>query len=160
MDEVGSMLRKEGVLTESSFKSIEHFKRKWSLDTFAAVLECSLITEENIADILSKELRLDRIYHLNESTVELECLKFFPYSLARKFDCVPLRFLGEKKDIVEIAIANPTNTYAARELAATLKREVVLVVAELRKIRSLVELIYPLDEQILELKKSGASDDR
>ena len=119
-----------------------------------------MITEENIADILSKELRLDRIYHLNESTVELECLKFFPYSLARKFDCVPLRFLGEKKDIVEIAIANPTNTYAAREQAATLKREVVLVVAELRKIRSLVELIYPLDEQILELKKSGASDEK
>lgn len=159
MDEVGSMLRKEGVLTEASFKSIEHFKRKWSLDTFSSVLECNLITEESIADILSRELRLDRIYNLTEATIELECLEFFPYELAKKFDCVPIRFLGEKRHSVEVAIANPTDVYAVRELTATLSAKVVLVVAELRKIRNLIETIYPLENQISALKQTGEADE-
>jgi hypothetical protein len=145
-------LQKEKVLTESSIASVENYMKKWDEGAFYSVLDCNLITQSEIADILSRELKIDRIYHLTAKMVEPKALVKIPFSKSVKYDAIPIRLINDDEAMLEVVVANPTDEKMLYEIEKITGMKVSPVVTELRSIRSLVHEIYPLKEQVPSLK--------
>lgn len=139
-------LHREKVITSSSLRSLEKFMKKWNKTAFHAALECNLLTENNMADILSRELKIDRVYNLNAKMIEFSALDKLPYRFALKYDAIPIRFLNT--DILEVVVANPTDDSLLHELAKVTGYKIASVVSDLKSIRSLMHEVYPLTDQI------------
>ncbi|MDB2447199.1 hypothetical protein N9W79_01100 [bacterium] len=148
MNELLFILKKEKVLTDYSVRTIEHYMEKWDTGSYYSVLECNLITENEMADLLSRKMKIDRIYHLTPQMIEEDSLEKLPFSKAVMYDAIPLRYLGKEKEMLEIVMANPTDSAALQGLRDITGCEIVPVVTELKSIRSLVHEIYPLNSQI------------
>ena len=152
MDEILFLLKKEKLLTESSLKIVSGFMEKWSVNSFYAVIECNLITESEMADLISREMKLDRIYRLTNEMIELKRLSMIPFLKAVKYDAIPLRLVGDDTFNLEIVIANPADGQALAELEDITKCRIIPVVTELKSIRNLVQEVYPIEDQIPSLK--------
>lgn len=148
MSHILQLLKKEKKLTDHAIQSLENYMREWNEDGYHSVLDCNLITETEIADILSKELRIDRVYHLSAQMIEGPALQALPFSKAVEFCSIPIRFLGQNSEKIEIAIADPTNGQVVSDIELLTGKKAVLVVTELKSIKNVIHEVYPIEQQI------------
>lgn len=145
------ILLKERILTKSSIKAVTHYAESWKVSIYDAILDCNIATETQLADVISKDLRLDRLYHLNVAMVSEDARNRLDFETARNMCAIPVRLIGKDLDTVEIAVANPLEENLLQTLEEKTGCKVLAVVAEKKSILSVIYDAYPIEMQITSL---------
>ena len=153
MDTLLEILRKKNMLTDSSVRTTLKFMERWSVASFYAVLECHLVTESELADVLSQELKMDRIYNLSPDMIDKSCLGILDYTSAKEMDVMPMRQMGDGTKSLEVVVANPLDKKMIESLQGVVGLKIKPVVSELRRIREMIYQLYPLESQIPAIAK-------
>lgn len=138
------VLIKEGDLSSSHAASVEKFTERWGVSSFVAVLECNLVSEKRLADVISKAMHLGRFNRENLEEVSLESFEKIPFSLALKWGAFPLGWSGQS---FKVLITDPTDQIVVAGLKDLLKMNVLMVVGERQYVRTLIHGRYPLHLQ-------------
>lgn len=149
MSLVLEMMRNRRMITAHTDRMLQDFMLAWNVSDFDAVIDTHLLSEQEIADLLSKELKLDRLYMISPDMVDESVVRLVPFEKAREKRLLPLRKVGKK---IEVAMANPTDVESIQWLEEILNTEIAPVVVELRDVLNMVHECYPLDAQIPSLE--------
>lgn len=140
------ILRKRGILSGTSVRTVLGFMTKWGIDAYHAVIETHVVDESRLADILSEEFRLVRITRLRSVSIDKDALKYLEYHLAMAWEALPFRFGGDGS--LHVLIADPTNHDLVDHLKKNSRKTVVLFVAERSEIEVATQRNYPLSMQL------------
>lgn len=140
------VLRKRGLLSGTSTRTILGFMSKWSIDSYHAVIETHVIDEARLADILSDEYRLNRLTRLRSVPIDKNALKYLEYHRAMTWEALPFRF-GQDGSL-HVLIADPTNTDCIEYIKDKWNKAIVLFIAERSEIEIATQRNYPLPMQL------------
>ncbi|MFZ7133857.1 MAG: GspE/PulE family protein [Eubacteriales bacterium] len=101
------------------------------------------IEEEDIIDILKKQLGIQRV-HFENIYVDKDAVKSIPYILAKKHITVPLYYDSNNNLIV--AINDPLDLIALDNLKLVTKKNIIPYIATKREIIDLIERFYNSDD--------------
>ena len=140
------ILRKRGILSGTSMRTVLGFMTKWGIDAYHAVIETHVIDESRLADILSEEFKLTRITRLRSLKIDKNALTYLEYDRAMAWEALPFRFGADES--LHVLIADPTNQVMVEHLKKTSNKAVVLFVAERSEIEVATQKNYPLTMQL------------
>ena len=142
-----SILVSMGEIGESSAHAVRKFMEKWSMSAFDAVMECQVISEQKVADIFAKRLKLPRITELNPKDVDENVFCIIPFRYAVALVAMPVGF-GNADDELRVMVADPMNKEVLTKLTNLTKKRIQLLIGERGYVRQSIEDLYPLHLQI------------
>lgn len=140
------ILRKRGILSGTSVRTVASFMAKWSVDAYHAVLETHVVEEARLADILSEEFRLSRISRIRSVPIDKAALKYLDYNRAMAWEMLPFRFGAE--DELHVLMADPSNTNCIEHLKTSWGKAIKIFVGERTEIEIATQRNYPLTMQL------------
>lgn len=147
MSQVLDFLKAEGILSEVSLGVLQSYMSRFQKNPFIAVLDCHVLDEAHLADVISKRMAIDRIYNLQDYRIDFEAFMKIPWSHAVEHNCVAVSY-GSGKASLEVVFSDPSNRSVVAKTQALFDCRIVPVVAEASMIRSLVSKCYPIDVQL------------
>jgi type IV pilus assembly protein PilB len=150
---LGDLLVAEGLLTQADL-SRAVAEQKGSGDRLGSILiRLNLLTENQLIGFLSRQYGIPSIA-LSELEVDPDVLKLVPAQMAKKYEVLPVKRVG---NTLTIAMADPTNVFAVDDVAFMTNLQVSPVVASQRAIRKALERSYeakpsPFTEIVAELE--------
>lgn len=146
------ILTQSGDITPSGERMVRHYVKTWKVAPFQAVIETHMVSEGRLADTLSEQLRINRIYHVSSLQASLNALQVVPYAKAKEWLCLPFAFedsrIGKK---LEVITADPTIPGLIEALEVMAGCGIVLAVGERSDIVRAIDGQYPLELQIPDL---------
>src|SRR5919206_1367055 len=112
-----------------------------------------LVTTKAIAQVLAREHGLEFV-DLARVEVEPAATSLLPEQFARKAQVLPVRFLAD--DLVQVAVADPTNIRTADDLRLALGLNIQLAVADASALAGTIERTYRVH---IEVKQDGEPED-
>jgi len=112
------------------------------------------ITEEQMSEMLARQLNIPYV-NLKNHALNLDLVRQLPESEARRFRALPL---GERKGVMLVGMADPTDTAAFDELGQTLGRTIELAVVTEGQLLETIERVYRRTEEISGLVRGLAED--
>lgn len=140
------ILKRRGILSGTSYRTVQGFMNKWSIDAFHAVIETHVIDESRFADILAEEFRLPRLSRLPRLKFHKEAIAFLEYDRAMAWQMLPFRFGDD--GTLHVLIADPTKQHAIDYIKANSGKTVALFIAEHNEIEVATQRNYPLTMQL------------
>lgn len=114
---IGQLLIKDGVITATDLeKGLEEQKRNASSHLCTNLVRLGFASEEKIFSILSLQIGVPFV-NLKEVKIDPAILNLMPAKLAMAFQCLPLKRVD---DVIYIAMADPLNTKAIKEIKSYL----------------------------------------
>ncbi len=141
---MGPLMLQAGLLTPKDLERIQEEARRRRVSLLDILLDEKKVSEENLADIMAKWLRLPRV-HVASLTVEPNALSVISQELARKHTCLPVKLEG--KSLV-LAMANPADFEAVQALEFSSGLSIRPVVASRTEILDGIHSHYAPDEQL------------
>lgn len=137
-----------GDLTQQTVEMVSRFASTWAVSGYDALLECRVVTEARIVEIISTKGGIERCnLDSDQFNISLDALMKIPFAVARQFRSIPLAFNGSE-NILTCVIANPLDAEAVKALAAIAKCELKPLIAERTKIDFMLGEAYPIELQI------------
>lgn len=140
------ILRKRGLLSGTSMRTVAGFMAKWSIDAYHAVLETHVVDEVRLADILSEEFKLPRLSRIRSISIDKDALKYLDYDRAMAWEMLPFRFGSE--DDLHVLMADPTNVDRVEHLKASWGKTIKIFIGERTEIEIATQRRYPLSMQL------------
>lgn len=140
------ILRKRGLLSGTSVRTVAGFMAKWSIDAYHAVLETHVVDEVRLADILSEEFKLPRISRIRSIAIDRDALNYLDYDRAMAWEMLPFRF-GDEGDL-HVLIADPTNVNNIEYLKSAWGKPIKFFIGERTEIEVATQRRYPLSMQL------------
>lgn len=106
------MLVEAGVLTDPALRSALVEQRKWGGNLGKMVVEMKLCTEEQLVDVLCKQLTMEKV-DLDGREIPLEVLDLVPPELAIQYQLIPF---AQPMKFLDIAMSDPMNLGIIDEL--------------------------------------------
>lgn len=141
-----------GKIASSNIGMIEGFVNKWGGSAFHAVLECNLLTEEEVADALGQALQIDRIFSLENKEIPLESLKTISYENALTWEVLPLGVEHDNEKFL-VLMADPTNHEILERVERLIEKPITISVSERSFVKKSINECYPLDLQLPDFVK-------
>ncbi|MEW6314279.1 MAG: GspE/PulE family protein [Pseudomonadota bacterium] len=117
-------------------------------------VENGFVTEEQISEALAKQLNIPYI-NLKYYNVNPELARRLPEAQARRFRALVLE---ERKAVLLIGMADPTDLFAYDEIARVLKRDIALAVVTENQLMETVDRVYRRTEEISGLARELEQD--
>ena len=139
---LGDMLVEAGIIDKDQLGAALGRQRQWGGRLGTNLILMGFMTEDELADFLSKSMGYARV-DLADKKADPEALKLVKEDVARKYDVLPLsRRTVAGRDVLDLAVGDPTNLEAIDTVAAVTRlREVPLVATE-RDVMSAIEYYY------------------
>jgi hypothetical protein len=147
MSQVLEFMLNEGLLSDVSMQIIQNYMKKFNRSAFSAVLECHILEEGELADIISRRMSIDRLFDLSDYNIDFEAMLLLPWTDAVKYNCMPIGFNFEGS-AVEVVFSNPTSPDTLTAVEAIIAKKVVPVVAEEKAVRAEISKRYPIEMQL------------
>jgi hypothetical protein len=147
MSQVLEFLKAEGILSEVSMGVLLNYMNRYQKNPFLAVLDCHVLDEGLLADVISKRMAIDRIYNLIDYRIDFDAMMKIPWNHAVKYNCVAVSY-GSGKTSLEVVFSDPTSKSVIENTQALFNYRIIPVVAETSAIRSVVSKCYPIDVQL------------
>jgi hypothetical protein len=158
LDPILDLVHKCGDITDKALHMVERFAKTWNISGFDALLECRVVSESRLVEILASRTGIVRFrFDQERPEPEMAALTKIPFAEARRLRCIPLRFEENKKTFVCI-VSNPLDQNVNKALAELVGCEILMLVAEKSKIDLLLNEVYPTDMQIPLTPGNGVGD--
>ena len=148
-----AFLVKSGVLTAAAIEAIGRQPEYQKLPLFDGLLASGTLSEEALADALAGMLELPRL-SLPAVSLDPEAMKLLGEKPCRKYVCVALRV--ESKALV-VAIANPTDYEAIRDIEFIVGMPVRPAVATQTEIGEALEQFFSTEDRLQDFLANVAS---
>ncbi len=110
-----------------------------------SLVDEGILTEENIAEALSKQLNMSLV-DLQNVTVDDNILSLIPANLMKKNILMPYAFKEGAKGVLLVAMANPLDYYAIEDIQIITNYQVEPVIATTRSIMLAIDKYYSQEE--------------
>jgi len=147
MARILEILKAEDLFSDVSLKVLHTYMQKYGKRAFEAILECHLIEEELLADLIAKSMSIDRIYELNDHEVDPKVASLIPWRFAIRQNCIALSYSGNK-EAIEVVFSDPTREGIIEQVEAITHKRVLAAVAEESAIRRKIPKCYPIALQL------------
>ncbi|MEW5984956.1 MAG: ATPase, T2SS/T4P/T4SS family [Acidobacteriota bacterium] len=139
-----SLLRQAGLVSEPVLHRSLEQSRKRGVSLVDVLISEGLVTEEALADALSRLMKLPRI-RLANSAADPEAIKRLSDKVARKHACLPLKIEGR---VLVVAMVNPADYLAIQDIEFAAAMSVKPVVATRTEILDGIEERYDPEDRI------------
>ncbi|MGE5176369.1 MAG: ATPase, T2SS/T4P/T4SS family [Hyphomicrobiales bacterium] len=133
-----SILVECGIITDAEVEQALARQRETGLLIGETLVELGFTTEENIGWALSKQLGVPYA-DVQTNSIDEEQVRRFPEPLLRRIQAVPL--FGTEEEVT-VAMADPTDVEAVRELEAAMDISIALVIGGPGSIRRALDHVY------------------
>jgi hypothetical protein len=135
---LGSLLVDRGFLSSEEIHDALAMQHDSGMPLGQILVELGLLEERALIELLAEQLRMDTI-DLRATTIDLPVCALLPEGDARRLCALPVARRGQH---IDVAIANPTNNAAVRELIETLCAPVRLLLASRAEIEATLDHVY------------------
>ncbi|MEW6608471.1 MAG: ATPase, T2SS/T4P/T4SS family [bacterium] len=136
---LGEMLVERGIINYTQLNEALSVQKKRG-DRLACILvELGLMKEDDIADFLSRELKIPRVKAKDLDKIELSVKNIIPENIMRRELTLPI---SKKDNTLVVALVDPLNVIAIDEIRSRTGCEIKTVVATEREIRNAIEKYY------------------
>ena len=142
------ILNRSGSLSDNSSMLIRDFAEKWELSLFEAIVECKVIAREDVAESLSRVLKLPLFMDFPAASKNIDALRRISFKDARNLCALPVNFNAENRSL-QVVIDDPTDSGKVRSLQQLSGCKVQLAVSDPQLIRDTIDAWYSAPEQIL-----------
>ncbi len=136
---------RDGALTVEQLEAALREKEQSGVRLGEILVARGFVTPTQVARVLAEQHELPFV-DLPREVIDVGAAGLLPEDLARRFDAIPIRFLGD--GAVLVAIGDPTNVVAADDLRLVLGLQVRLAVASPDAVASAITRIYAPDAEI------------
>jgi hypothetical protein len=141
-----NMLVNRNILDDSLAKTLENYSKTWDVSAFRAVLDCHIMAESALADLLAEELGIGRVFSIEKDDFSSDAFKHVSYREALAWELVPLG--TDDVDRYAVIMADPTDLKVINELAVRTKKSSSILICERRVLRHAIDEFYPIELQI------------
>src|SRR5437764_1925036 len=135
---LGDLLVADGLLGQEQLQKAL-VEQKGSTEKLGSILiRLGFITEEQLIGFLSRQYGVPSIT-LAQLEIDLEVLKLVPAAIAKKYEVIPVRKMGNS---LAVAMADPTNVFALDDIAFMTNLQVLPLVASQTAIRKAIDRNY------------------
>lgn len=151
---VVEVLANKGILHDDIIACIDSFIAKYSLRPLEAVLDCHIVSEQALADLISSELGYQRIYNITKEAFVPSAFAALSYTEALEWQVLPL---GKDKASIafHVVMMDPTQKNVIAEIEKRVELPVAVSVSEKRRIVQAINEFYPVELQISSLVNTG-----
>lgn len=142
-------LVKKGMITKEQLEEAKETSKKTGLPFDKVLIKKGIITEENIAAVLSERLNLP-FMDLSDYLIDASVIKLVPESLAHKYKLIPLFKIEET---LTVAMADPRDINALDQVRLQSKCEVEPVLATETAIKNAIDQYYSVGAGVEEVIK-------
>jgi type IV pilus assembly protein PilB len=118
------------------------------------LIELGAVSEGGLVAVLADQLGLEFV-DLSETQLDQSALALVPESVARRHNCIPVRF---EEDRLVVAMADPGNVLAVDDIRALTKRDIKTVVATKADVIAALSRLYRLDRAAETLVEEAAAE--
>ena len=152
--QLDELLRARGLISDEQLDNARSQALQRGRSLGRVLIEMGFVTEATLVAILAEQLGLEFI-DLEEATVDTSAVALVPEAVARRHNCIPVRF--EENRLV-VAMADPANVVAVDDIRAMTKREVKTVVATKADVLTAINRHYRLDRAAETLVEEAAAE--
>src|SRR5712664_3156223 len=135
---LGDLLVADGLLTPEQLRKALA-EQKGSTDKLGSILiRLGFINEEQLIGFLSRQYGVSSIT-LSQLVVDTEVLKLVPPAIAKKYEVLPVRRMGNS---LALAMADPTNVFALDDISFMTNLQVLPLVASQSAIKKAIDRHY------------------
>lgn len=149
-NKLGTLLVEAGIVPQEKLRDLLDKQRGSNKKLGQVAIEMGLATEEQIVEALAKQLKIPYI-SLETAMVDTGILGIIPESMARDLKVLPLYKVDK---ILMVAMADPTDSEALKEIRFVTGCEVDAVVARPRDIGEAIEQYYGAKDSVLDAIES------
>jgi len=149
-NKLGTLLVEAGVIPQDKLSDLLDRQRGTDKKLGQVAIEMGLATEDQIVEALAKQLKIPYI-SLETAVVDTTILSIIPESMARDLRVLPLYKVDK---ILMVAMADPTDSEALKEIRFVSGCEVDAVVARPRDIVAAIEHYYGAKDSVLDAIES------
>ncbi len=131
-------LRESGLLTKDQIKRAADRQWKRGGSLLQHLVELGYLKEEDLLDFYSKVLGL-HVVRLKEIDIDPDAIYYIPYRIAARYFLIPIK--RTKKSLI-VAMANPLNKRALKEISFVSDLEIIPLAAKLSEIKSAILSYY------------------
>jgi type IV pilus assembly protein PilB len=149
-NKLGTLLVEAGIIPQEKLRDLLERQRGSDKRLGQVAIEMGLATEEQIVEALAKQLKIPYI-SLETAVVDTTILNIMPESMARDLRVLPLYKVDK---VLMVAMADPTDSEALKEIRFATGCEVDAVVARPRDICAAIEQYYGAKDSVLDAIES------
>ena len=149
---LGDILLEAGKISVAQLNRALDTQRKTRRRLGEVLVSEGLLTEEEIADVLAKQLSLERV-DLENTFVEQDMARSIPKEVAQKYVAIPIYMRDDK---LVVAMSDPLNMFAIDDICFITQKKIQPAVATKNQIERAIEVYYSkqdTDKAIEELKR-------
>lgn len=143
-DKILSALKESGIVDEKRLEDIaKNAKKKNEAVNINTLLESGIVSEEDIMNILSRELDVPPI-DMSRVTVDPEVMKLIPEKLARRHTVIPLSRVG---NVLTLVVSDPTDVLAIDDIKTITGCDIELLLATRQGLLNTLRVYYETEEK-------------
>ena len=140
---IGDILCKEGHITSGQLQEALNYQKKNKGRLGNILLQLGYIEEETIVNVLSRIHNFPATI-ISKMTPDPEAIKILPYDKAKEHLAFPLRLKG---DVLEVTMAEPTDTTAVETMQAETKKSIKVRVSSEKDIIEAYKKYYKISDE-------------
>ncbi len=144
-EKLGALLIERGFINQIQLERALAKHKETGRKLGESLVDEGVLTEENIAEVLSKQLNMSMV-DLQNTAVEDNVLSLIPADLMKKKTMMPYAFKEGSKGVLMVAMANPLDYYAIEDIQIITNLQVEPVVATTRSIMLAIDKYYSQEE--------------
>jgi hypothetical protein len=146
-DELLFMLLDRSEISSDAATMVTHFMIRWQVSAYDALIECNIVSEPVLADLIAKYMQLTRIHALDAKYFSLSAFEQVPFEKATQLDVFPL---GNSNGLGfhSLVVSTPFNHEIVSALELENNNCPKLLIAEKSMIRRWIEEFYPRSLQL------------
>ncbi len=135
---LGELLVEAGLLSTEQLEQVLQAHRQGDLKIGQVLSRLGLVSEEQVVETLSRQLRLKR-YQAENYPLDMDLARLLPLEFAQKYNVVPLR---RQNHILHLGMCDPTDLDASDMVEQLTQCEVDPVICTTREQNQLVSSLY------------------
>jgi type IV pilus assembly protein PilB len=154
-NQLDDLLLSRGLISEEQLDEALRVATQRRRSLGRVLIELGHLKEGALVAILAEQLGLEFV-DLGEANIDQSAVALVPESIARRHNCVPVRF--DDADRLVLAMADPANVVAVDDIRAMTKRDVVTVVATKSDVVNAIGRLYRLDQAAESLAEEASQE--
>lgn len=151
MHDIFDLLLNAREISPSTTAMVRAYCDRWKLSGFHGLLRTHIFTEEELADLLSGLLKMDRIFAISADSTGEEARKALTYKLCMEWECLPC-LRDERSRQIEIIITDPTQRQRVAYFRDIFSNEFSLAVGARSDVISGINHHFDVSDQLSFLK--------
>ena len=136
------ILKRTGILSSADLERVFQEQQQWGGRFAPLLVEMGLVREDFLVKTLSRELRLPIATLDGMRQIDPEALRRVPVGLCERFDVMPIGIERGARQMLKLAMSDPTETHVLQEIHQQSSMEIQVFVGGVTAIRRAVRIYF------------------